>query len=402
MALALHAVQTHTLLTLCQFATVDWDESDAYLRPQREGQSCLNGLMRPMWDFGLWAASYFSRICIYALTEDGFTDGFVPEVGFNRGDNASGESYQPGCVVVSGTLTVYPEVYIPFRGERLQVNNPMFSDDRRLCASSLAAAIRLADECVYGTRSKAGTVHPGKLQFYSCILQGDTVVQRSAEVVGYQTTTSMEPPSVVGIPFTHHAYPRARIREIGQAACRLHARVQAATICVVLALHAYLAYVISPLDYIGSGVYTPPAEIQSMQVAVHKYWRKVLGLPPWTKLDHLYQTLHCGGPGCPKLEVRLLLLLLLTYMSGLYSRNEYTIAAAHYLLSEPSPTSKGRSLLHHILPWGLNVAALPSDTHPEAPIHVEGDVTALLQSATLVAATDAAIFDRVHSCLVIL
>ena len=128
----------------------------------------------------------------------------------------------------------------------------------------------------------------------------------------------------------------------------------------------------------------------------------VLGVPPWTKLDHLYQPLHCGGPGCPKLEVRLPLLLLLTYMSGSYSRNEYTLAAAHYLMSERSPTSEGGSVLHHVLPWGLSVAVLPSDKHLEAPRHVEGDVMALLQSDTLVAAIDAAMFDRIHSCAVIL
>ena len=238
MALALRAVQTHPLLTLRQFATVDCDESDAYLHPQREDQSRLNGLMRPMWDFGPWAASYFSRICIYALTEDGFTDGFVPEVGFNRDDNVSGEAYQPGSIVVSSTLSVFPEVYIPFRGERLPVNNLMFSDDRRLCAPSLAEAILLVDECVYGTRSKAGTEHPGKLQFYSWTLEGDTMVQRSAEVPDYQTVTNTEPRSVVGIPVTHHAYPWARIREIEQVASRLHARVQAETICVMLAQRA--------------------------------------------------------------------------------------------------------------------------------------------------------------------
>ena len=37
---------------------------------------------------------------------------------------------------------------------------------------------------------------------------------------------------------------------------------------------------------------------------VHNCWRKVLGLPPWTKLSHLYQPLHRGGPGRPNLEVR--------------------------------------------------------------------------------------------------
>ena len=135
---------------------------------------------------------------------------------------------------------------------------------------------------------------------------------------------------------------------------------------------------------------------------MHKYRRKVLGLPRLTKLDHVYQSPHCGGPGCPKLEARLPLLLLLTYMASSYSRNEYTIAAADYLMSHPSPTSKERSLLHHILPSGLSVVVVLLDTHPQAPIHVEGDVTALLQSDTSVAAIDAAIFDRIHSCAVIL
>ena len=171
----------------------------------------LNHLLWPMWDFGPWAASYFSQVCIYALIDDGFTGGFMPEVGFNQDDNVSWEAYQPRCIVVSGTLTVFPEVYIRFMGERLPVNNLMFSDDRCLCAPSLAAAIQLADECVYGTRAKAGTVQPRKLQFYLWTLDGNTMVQQRADVLGYQTTTGIEPPSVVGIPVTHHAYPRARL-----------------------------------------------------------------------------------------------------------------------------------------------------------------------------------------------
>ena len=64
MALALRALRTHTLLTPRHVATVDWDESDVYVRRHWEDQSHLNGLMRPMWDFGPWAAFYFSRICI--------------------------------------------------------------------------------------------------------------------------------------------------------------------------------------------------------------------------------------------------------------------------------------------------------------------------------------------------
>ena len=195
---------THTLLTLRRFAAVNWDEFDAYLRPQRQDQSHLNCLLHPVWDFGPWASAYLSRVCIYVLTEDGFTEGFVPEVRYNQGDNVSGEAFQPGCIAISGTLSVCPEVYIQYRGERLPVNNLTFSGDRSLCAPSLRNAIRLADERVYGTRAKAGTVHPGKLQFCLWALEGDTMVLRATEVTGYQTATSTEPPSVVGMPVTHH------------------------------------------------------------------------------------------------------------------------------------------------------------------------------------------------------
>ena len=48
MVLVLRAVRTHTLLRVGQFAVVDWDESDAYLRPERHEETQLNALLRPM------------------------------------------------------------------------------------------------------------------------------------------------------------------------------------------------------------------------------------------------------------------------------------------------------------------------------------------------------------------
>ena len=60
-------------------------------------------------------------------------------------------------------------------------------------------------------------------------------------------------------------------------------------------------------------MYIFPTQVQSMHVTVHKYWRKALGLHPWSKLD-LYRIPQCGGPGCPKLEVCLPLLFPLMYI----------------------------------------------------------------------------------------
>ena len=41
-----------------------------------------------------------------------------------------------------------------------------------------------------------------------------------------------------------------------------------------------------------------------------------------------------------------------------YFCSEYTLAAAHYLMSEISPTCEGSSLLHHVLSWGSECGAL--------------------------------------------
>ena len=40
-------------------------------------------------------------------------ESFVPEDGYNQGDNVSSEAYLPGCIVVSGMLAVFPELHIP-------------------------------------------------------------------------------------------------------------------------------------------------------------------------------------------------------------------------------------------------------------------------------------------------
>ena len=82
----------------------DWDESDAFLMPPRQSLSSINQALKPAWDFGPWAESYYGRLTIFPLTSDGFAQGSVQEVGFTQGDDFSGEGYQPGCVVVSVTM----------------------------------------------------------------------------------------------------------------------------------------------------------------------------------------------------------------------------------------------------------------------------------------------------------
>ena len=71
---------------------------------------------------------------------------------------------------------------------------------------------------------------------------------------------------------------------------------------------------------------TTPEHIQRVVVVLNVLW----GLMPNMLLPpNVF--LHALGPRLP-------LLPLLTYMSGSYSRNEYTIAATNYLMSETSAT----------------------------------------------------------------
>ena len=57
--------------------------------------------------------------------------------------------------------------------------------------------------------------------------------------------------------------------------------------------------------------------VQPLHVTTHKSWRKVLGLPPWTRLPYLY--IHMRA--LLRLDARLAVLLLLTYMATSYSQN---------------------------------------------------------------------------------
>ena len=97
--MVLLVAQTHTLVFMGIFHPFNWDLSDAYLRPARQDETNLNILL----DFGPWSTDYFPWVVLFVLIDDRFTEGFVPEVGYNQGGN-SGQAYQPGCIIMSSIL----------------------------------------------------------------------------------------------------------------------------------------------------------------------------------------------------------------------------------------------------------------------------------------------------------
>ena len=339
---------------------------------------------------------------MHVLTYDGFTEPFVPKVGFHQGDNISGEAYQPGCILVSTTPPVDPAVYIPHQGHRHVINNLMFSDDRRLCAATKQGMVHQAQVFAWGTRPKVGTVHPGKLLLYSWRVGDTGMLLCTEDVPEFQAVTSTEPPTVVGIPVTHQVMSVTRLQGLLQAARRLKAKVCVESVCIPLSLRAYVMYVLSAVDYIGCGVWVPPQPVHDLHVLTRKYWKKVLGLPPWTRDTYMHQPARCGGPGCPHLPSRLHLRLLQTYMATSHSRNELAMAAAHYLATTASSLSEGASLQEGIQPMGLLLQAVPSSDCPQLEHTAWGDLRACLRSPELVAVTDASIKGCVHACDLVL
>ena len=107
---------------------------------------------------------------IFPLTSDGFAEGYVQEVGFTQGDDFSDEGYQPGCVVVSGTMDASELVSLDGDGKEVPVDNLVFVDDRRLFGATMEELVHRVRQCIRGTLSKGGAVHPGKLEFFEFVV----------------------------------------------------------------------------------------------------------------------------------------------------------------------------------------------------------------------------------------
>ena len=286
-------------------------------------------------------------------------------------------------------------MYIPHGDRRHVINNVMFSNDRRLCAASKQSMVHEAHVCVWGTRAKAGTVHLGELVFYSWRVSDAGMHLYTEDVPEFQTVTSTEPPTVVGIPVTHQVMPVTRLP---QAARCLKAKVCVESVCVPLSLRAYVMYVLSAVDYIYGRVLVSPPSVHDLRVLTRKYWKKVLGLPLCTKDAYMHLSVRNEGPRCMHLPTRLRLRLLQAYMAASHPRIELAMAAAHYLATKASSLSEGLALQEGIQPMGLLLQAATSSDCPPLKHTARGDLRACLHSPEVVAVTDASIKGRVHAC----
>ena len=81
LALVSCAACTSSLEVYGSVARCGWDESDAYLRKQRDQVQPLCSRLSPAWNYGEWAAGFYSQLCIRVVSADGLTPGYTPEEG---------------------------------------------------------------------------------------------------------------------------------------------------------------------------------------------------------------------------------------------------------------------------------------------------------------------------------
>ena len=78
LALVSRAACTSSLEVYGSVARCGWDESDAYLQKQRDHVRPLCSRLSPAWNYGEWAAGFYSQLCIRVVSADGLTPATPP------------------------------------------------------------------------------------------------------------------------------------------------------------------------------------------------------------------------------------------------------------------------------------------------------------------------------------
>ena len=390
LALAFRAVVFACLESHGTAAVTDWDSADAFLRQQREDCTPLHGVLQLPWDFGPWAMKYYGRLRIHPLTADGFAPPYVTEEGWNQGDNPSGDTYQVGELVVSGSLPHPDDVRVPPTPSGVPVSNLSYSDDRRLVRPTLTSLVDMTRLCTRATVAKGGLVHMDKLRFFALDLDGSALHLQQTQVPHYLTSTSTDSPQVVGIPLSHALRLPGVYADLAKQIARMRRRLDSNPATTILALRSLWAFILSQLDYVASGVAVPPEHVAEASVQARALYRQVLGLPCSTSRALMSLAPRYGGPGCPHLPLRSACRLLLTYTQATCSRNLLAQRSAQYLSQASVPGSESQPLREAALQLSVQIALLPGATTAAMPVLYDSDPAVFQRYHHLVLSTDAA------------
>ena len=367
LALVSRAACTSSLEVYGSVARCGWDESDAYLRKQRDHVQPLCSRLSPAWNYGEWAAGFYSQLCIRVVSADGLTPGYTPEEWYSQGNPFSANGYQGASVLASSSLPFPKHIRIPPwpSPTALPINRVCYSDDRAFFEPTIAQVSIIAGECVRATLHTNGVPNMDKLEFCYHTLGAEGLPQPAiVEVPRFKTRTLPAPPLIVGIPVFHTLKPADKLSDLLRTFRSVYHSTRDKPMSPLLIVQSFVAFALSRWDFVFSGVLAPPSWHQDLQVYAHKAYRAAFALPPWTCNAFLHLPLHAGGVGCPSLPLRNLSLLAMTYLHASVSRNPLSRASAVYLMDTLAPFSEGMALRTALATLRTRV-----HTHPFPHLH---------------------------------
>ena len=294
---------------------------------------------------------------------------YVPEEGWNQGDSPSGDTYQVGELVVSGSLPHTPEVQVPHRQTSVPVSNLSYSDNCRLVRPTLLSLVELMRHCTRVKVAREGLVHMDKLRFFALELTNSGLHQITSTVPYYLTPTSQATPKIAGIALSCAFKPPDAYADLAKQVTRMRRRIESLPTTTIPALRSLPAFILLQLDYIASGVAIPPEHIEDLAIQLRAYYRHVLGLPCWTSRALLALPLSYGGPGCPHVPLRSACLLLLTYTQATCSRSLLAHRSAQYLAETSLPSGEARPLRAADQQLSVEVSLFPDPAISAMPVH---------------------------------
>ena len=154
LALVSRAACTSSLEVYGSVARCGWDESEAYLRKQRDHVQHLCSRLSPAWNYREQAAGFYSKLCIRVVSTDILTPGYTPEEGYCKGNPFSANGYQGASVLASSSLPFPKPIRIPPwpSPTALPINRVCYSDDRAFFEPTIAR-VSVVEESVYARRS---------------------------------------------------------------------------------------------------------------------------------------------------------------------------------------------------------------------------------------------------------
>ena len=367
LALVSRAACSSSLEVYGSVARCGWDESDAYLRKQRDHVQPLCSRLSPAWNYGEWAAGFYSQLRIRVVSADGLTPGYTPEEGYSQGNPFSANGYQGASVLASSSLPFPKHIRIPPwpTPTALPINRVCYSDDRAFFEPTIAQVSIIAGECVRATLHTNGVPNMDKLEFSYHTLDAKGLPQPAiVEVPRFKTRTLPAPPLIVGIPIFHTLKPADKLSDLLRTFRSVYHSTRDKPMSPLLMVRSFVAFALSRWDFVFSGVLAPPSWHHDLQVYAHKAYRAAFALPPWTCNAFLHLPLHVGGVGCPSLPLRNLSLLAMTYLHASVSCNPLSRASAVYLLDTLAPFSEGMALRTALATLRTRV-----HTHPFPHLH---------------------------------